>query len=647
MTAVKRSTADPEPGQLPLFPRTVRTPHLFHDQTGNWADAFGEALRGSTLFNKRPRVLGLFSGAGGLDIGFHDSGFEIVETVEYEEQFVETIKLNSSPGGYLSQEQSNICIDIKDYNPSIKDIDFIIGGPPCQSFSAAGARASGVAGTKDERGTLFQEYVRLLSLLQPRGFLFENVYRIVGANGGRAWRDITQAFLHAGYHIVSRILDSADYGVAQHRERLIIVGIRKDLCSQVTFRFPRPTHGPDALTGLAHISAGAALAGLPVSLANRGLSGRYGHLLDEIPPGLNYSFFTERMGHPRPIFGWRSKFSDFLYKADPSRPVRTLKASGGQYTGPFHWDSRPFTIDELKRLQSFPDRYEITGSKVNQIKQIGNSVPPQFARIMALAVAEQIFAAKTPLQIDYLMENEVLSFTKRKSELTAHYEAVSRRAISSLNDSENKIDFIEYSASLSDDFSWSVDVMDGDNYSIFEHAIGTELSIELKKSGIVSKSRAWSFRLSPKESWLLPFTGIHVSVNDDAIKSYTACWKAVEHFIIRNSIKADLVQLFNYYQYDSAVHIETLSLPCCNEGRFVEKLARGQFLNRLLTLNEIARECDITEATALYVLLNLKTAGFEVRSKKTNAAIEDGFYLVPYAFPTLTRLSVQRTKELI
>ena len=80
------------------------------------------------------------------------------------------------------------------------------------------------------------------------------------------------------------------------------------------------------------------------------MNGRYGHLLAEVPPGLNYSFFTEKMGHPRPVFAWRSKFSDFLYKADPSEPIRTLKAQGGQYTGPFHWANRPFTIGEFKRL---------------------------------------------------------------------------------------------------------------------------------------------------------------------------------------------------------------------------------------------------------------------------------------------------------
>jgi DNA (cytosine-5)-methyltransferase 1 len=114
------------------------------------------------------------------------------------------------------------------YAPTEQDIDFIIGGPPCQTFSAAGARASGVNGMDDRRGTLFQEYVRILNQVRPKAFLFENVYRIVGAQGGEPWLLIQEAFKGAGYKLHWRILDAADYGVPQHRVRLIIVGIRGD-----------------------------------------------------------------------------------------------------------------------------------------------------------------------------------------------------------------------------------------------------------------------------------------------------------------------------------------------------------------------------------------------------------------------------------
>jgi DNA (cytosine-5)-methyltransferase 1 len=179
----------------------------------------------------------------------------------------------------------------------------------------------------DARGTLFHEFVRILQVVRPRGFLFENVYGITGANGGQAWAQIRDAFTEAGYRVFHRILDAADYGVPQHRERAIIVGVREG-----TFAFPRPTHGPDSPNDRPYYTAGLAVSDAAFETDTPAMvNGRYGHLLSEVPPGLNYSFFTERMGHPRPVFAWRSKFSDFLYKADPSVPVRTIKAQGSQY----------------------------------------------------------------------------------------------------------------------------------------------------------------------------------------------------------------------------------------------------------------------------------------------------------------------------
>lgn len=138
------------------------------EQSSAWADAFGEILLQHAKQQKREvRTLSLFSGAGGLDIGFHDAGFKIVSAVEIEKNFSATLKANVGSGKYFCADTAVHCIDIKNYNPDFDSVDFIIGGPPCQTFSAAGARAMGVAGTKDERGNLFLEYVRLLRILNP------------------------------------------------------------------------------------------------------------------------------------------------------------------------------------------------------------------------------------------------------------------------------------------------------------------------------------------------------------------------------------------------------------------------------------------------------------------------------------------------
>lgn len=237
--------------QLSLFPEEqMSKPSWFTsalDALGigeipGWPDAFGSSFlkRFQDYDMDEIRVLSLFSGGGGLDIGFHDAGFTIVECNELVKKFATTLSLNSTPKGRLHGSKI-VCMDINEYNPDVENIDFIIGGPPCQTFSAAGARAAGVNGIDDDRGNLFKQYVRILDKLKPKGFLFENVYRIVGAQGGKPWKLIQEAFQDVGYRLHWRILDAADFGVPQFRERLIIVGLQDG-----SFYFPYPTHGPDS-----------------------------------------------------------------------------------------------------------------------------------------------------------------------------------------------------------------------------------------------------------------------------------------------------------------------------------------------------------------------------------------------------------------
>lgn len=348
--------------------------------------------------------------------------------VELEAKYIKTLEVNSQPAKYLEYSEP-LCINIQEYFPSPElEIDFIIGGSPCQTFSAAGRRASGVSGTNDSRGRLFSEYVRILKKLQPKGFLFENVYGIIGAENGKAWQKIKIAFQEAGYTIYHRILDAADYGVPQHRERLFIVGLKKG-----NYLFPAPTHGPDSVNKEPFYTALAAIKDINVSDKELGIKGKYGYLLKDIPPGLNYSFYTEKMGHPQPIFSWRSKFSDFLYKADPEMPVRTIKAQGGQYTGPFSWENRRFSIAELKRLQTFPDVYEIVGNRSVCIEQIGNSVPPRLGRILALSILEQVMGVKLPFSMQYLSPTQKLGFRQRKRQLTKRYAEKAQEALAQLS----------------------------------------------------------------------------------------------------------------------------------------------------------------------------------------------------------------------
>jgi DNA (cytosine-5)-methyltransferase 1 len=208
-----------------------------------------------------------------------------------------------------------------------------------------------------------------------------------------------------------RVLDAAGFGVAQHRERLIVVGTEPS----ANFLFPRPLHGPDSPTQDGYLSASEAIADLDdPNEAVASFPGKYGALLAAVPPGENYKFFTEEMGHPEPKFAWRSRFSDFLYKAHPDQPVRTIVANQGSYSGPFHWKGRRFTSAEFARLQSFPPDYLFPASHAVAVKQIGNSVAPRFAYHVAMAIGQQLYGL--PHQSELLHESQTLSIDRRKAE---------------------------------------------------------------------------------------------------------------------------------------------------------------------------------------------------------------------------------------
>lgn len=611
-----------------------------------WPDVFGARIKSlhSSLGNRHIRTLSLFSGAGGLDIGFSDAGFDIVESVEIEEKFCETLELNSGPGKRFENSKVR-CIDIREFSPEhLGKIDFIIGGPPCQTFSAAGRRANGVLGITDARGVLFREYVRLLRGLSPKGFLFENVYGITGAQNGEAWREIQTAFREAGYNLFFRILDAADYGVPQHRERLIIVGLKEG-----AFLFPRPTHGPDSLDGMPFYNAGTAVEGVPLTPeeAKPGLGGRFGHLLPDIPPGLNYSFYTEKLGHPNPVFAWRSKFSDFLYKADPAAPVRTIKAQGGAYTGPLHWGNRFFATGEYKRLQTFPDDYGISGGKQVAVKQIGNSVPPQLARMLALAIQVQVFGARYPFALSLLNECEPLSFRKRKSDLTREYRGKAAMALSNAGSSDKKpLSGTSYYCSLSDSFKFEKEPASRAEFAVsFDSGKGLSV-MDGVGGGRRGRARVRIHVRPGDGGWIIETDKIDIDIYSPKEKAFTVGWKAFEQLIADNNVKADLVQLNGYYQ-----HVPKLKCSCEFFGDFrfnnvVSSIVEGRDVARILSTSKLAADWGVSESGVWEVAEFLRSLGYEVRNSNTNPQIPPNHWLVPYAFPTFSQRSVQFRKKL-
>lgn len=346
----------------------------------------------------------LFSGAGGLDLGVENAGFRTVFAVEYEQLAVDT--LNANRKRYFRELPLMSTTDVTSVEPrslmrrlGIRkgEIDLLIGGPPCVAFSKSGFHLDYKREGRDPRANLLQDYFRFLEGMKPRAFMLENVFGLAYRNHSAPFLDaLLKGIASIGYSVTLGVLNAADFGVPQNRQRLFIVGSRdgKEL------RLPRPTHwgalerrakpvGADKLQP--HVTAGVALSEVTSGPEpQERVNGKYGHLLAEIPPGGNYQHYTEHEGHPRPLFKWRSRFWTFLLKLDPNRPASTIQGQPGPYVGPFHWENRRLRVPELKRLQSFPDDYEFCGSRRDVQLQIGNSVPPGLAQAVAAALRFQL-----------------------------------------------------------------------------------------------------------------------------------------------------------------------------------------------------------------------------------------------------------------
>ena len=196
------------------------------------------------------------------------------------------------------------------------------------------------------------------------------------------------------------MLNAADYGVPQNRQRLFLIGSHDG----TQLELPKATHWgeherrlpPENVAKLApHVTAGEALRGLETKPEEgESVNGKWGHLLPEIPPGRNYLHYTEELGHPEPLFRWRSRYWTFLLKLDPNRPSPTLQGQPGPYVGPFHWENRRLRVPELKRLHGFPDDYVLEGTRRDAVLQVGNAVPPLLGEVVARAVSDQVDAAR-------------------------------------------------------------------------------------------------------------------------------------------------------------------------------------------------------------------------------------------------------------
>lgn len=609
-------------------------------------------------------TLSLFSGAGGLDLGFEAAGFDIRACVELEEKYCKTLRSNIKEGSHFSSDTKVLNIDVTDFDETEfldEGIECIIGGPPCQTFSAAGRRSGGVIGTEDVRGQLYSIYCRILDTLKPKVFIFENVYGLPGANGGKPWREIVDAFSEHGYDLYHEVVDTADYGVPQHRERLIMVGVREG-----TYKFPRPTHGPDSGTSTQLVSVLDAIKDIqdPKEAYHDDLGGLYGHLLPDVPEGLNYAFFTAEMGHPEPVFAWRSKFHDLLYKVNPKEPCRTIKAQPGKFTGPFHWKNRHFTLPELKRLQTFPDDYTLDGSYGVQLEQIGNSVPPRLATVIAQSVREQIFDQANDLTHEVRPEGFKSTFRQRQRERSKRFKGIAKKAIqkkygshSPKNAVSKKTDvsasyIVEYSTLFSRTVLKNSARVNGSGAEVTVGDIGSHIDLNFKS---VTKSKSIGtaqISITGLRKYLPDYDTLTASCDISTVVDVFHFWKEIEKVLTARSQFFTLIDIYGHYanRGDVVDISSSFELKCAKTPvwKAIEYFSQTKNCGDFISKDALAKALNISAKTIPQLAEGFRGLRYDFRTFETHPIIGADRYICTYPFPLLSpRALVESRAEFV
>jgi len=295
------------------------------------------------------KVVSLFSGAGGLDLGLINSGHEIIWANDIDKDSCETYRLNI--GNHI------ICEDITEFDLNlIPKAEVIVGGFPCQGFSLANLNRK----PEDSRNILYKYFYLLIKQNQPNYFLAENVRGILSLGKGKVMEQIIKDFGSAGYRVKFKVFNTANYGVPQSRYRVIIAGTKNELSKDLDFNFPEPTHDKENW-----ISIGKALKEIPEPEAEHDL--------------LNHICSKYKVTN-RNFTGHRT--------TDPNKPSPTILARGNGKGGvcaiQHPKNHRRMSVRESALIQTFPIDFEFTGSMTSMYRQIGNAVPVKFAEFLGI-----------------------------------------------------------------------------------------------------------------------------------------------------------------------------------------------------------------------------------------------------------------------
>ncbi len=300
------------------------------------------------------KIVSLFSGAGGLDLGLIRAGNEVIWANDIDVNAVATYRKNIG--------ENIICDDIK--NVKMHDIpddgDVVVGGFPCQGFSQANL----LRDVDDDRNVLYRFFRKVIGAKKPKFFIAENVKGILSLGRGSAIKKILSDFARAGYLLELHLVNMADYGVPQHRQRVIIIGQRRDMGDDMLFRFPQPTNAKDGKDGLS-----------PWRTIREALE----HFPDPDKPNtiVNHIYSSYKLAY-RNFTGHRP--------TNPDKPCPTILARGNGGGGvcaiPHYNGQRRLTIRESAAIQTFPDDFEFVGAMNSCYRQIGNAVPVLFGEAL-------------------------------------------------------------------------------------------------------------------------------------------------------------------------------------------------------------------------------------------------------------------------
>ena len=350
------------------------------------------------------KIVDLFAGVGGLSYGFLKlDEFEIIMANEIETDISKAYSLNHPYVNMINCDINDLTEEVIRETLGDNIIDVVVGGPPCQSYSTLGKRQM------DDRANLFMQYKRVLSIIKPRAFVFENVAGILSMDKGKLFKNVQGEFEKLGYKLKYKILNAVDYGVPQQRERVILVGFLNDN----RYEYPEPTHGDNLIP---YVTLKDAIGDLPVIGSGQTNNEYDSDVSNAFLEFVRKNGTTELTEHSAPKNGDHlirimQALKDGQSKDDLPEEIRPKSGYGNTYAK-LWWekpsttitrnfacpsssrcihprDSRAMSIREGARLQSFPDDYQFYGADGMKRLEIGNAVPP----LLSMAIAKEMLKA--------------------------------------------------------------------------------------------------------------------------------------------------------------------------------------------------------------------------------------------------------------